>query len=251
MKKQWLVAGLIGLASVSVLTACGAAEKKEEAKQEATSKTSESSTKESTKESTTESSSSSSSSSAAEKKETTTAAAGFTAKNYADLDNMEFAINGKVYRVGETTLQTLIDDGVPFEQNSLNNAGNNVNPNASSSTFNVVVGDYWNLQLTVSNFTETAAAAKDLPISDLYFPLKKDRTQDVLTFAFPFDVTMDALKANAGEPTEVDHYEAEDGYTSDGLLYEYDSSKYFGQGGYEFEFIRGQFDGVFMKYLPR
>lgn len=251
MKKQWLVAGLIGLASVSVLTACGAAEKKEEAKQETTSKASESSTKESTKESTTESSSSSSSSSAAEKKETTTAAADFAAKTYADLDNLEFAINGKVYRVGETTLQTLIDDGVPFDDRTVGNVGNNVNPNSQSDTFHVVLDDYWTLQIWTANFTEAGAVAKDLPISKIYLPLKPDKTQNVATLAVPFDVTMDALKANAGEPTEVDHYDGGDGYTSDTLEYQYESSQYYSKGGYQFDFVKEKLNGVYITYLPR
>lgn len=164
---------------------------------------------------------------------------------------MEFAINGKVYKLGETTLQTLIDDGVPFEADSINNAGNNVNPNGQSDTFKIVLGDYWNLQVWTANFTEEGKAAKDLPISKIFYPHKQDKTQNVLTFNFPMDITLDSLKANAGEPTKFDHYDGDNGYTIDTAEYKYDSSLYFSEGGYSFEFTKGQFNAVTISYIPR
>ena len=45
-------------------------------------------------------------------------------ENYADLDNRSFVYNGKKFTLGESTLKDLIDGGIPFEQNSLNNSGN-------------------------------------------------------------------------------------------------------------------------------
>ena len=60
-------------------------------------------------------------SSDAEDAETTTAAKEKdTSKDenlWADFDNMSFKINGKTYTLGKTTLQEMIDDGVPFDEN--------------------------------------------------------------------------------------------------------------------------------------
>lgn len=175
---------------------------------------------------------------------------GFSSSTYADKDHLEFAINGKVYRLGETTLQTLIDDGVPFDTSTLNNAGNTVNPNSQSDTFKIVLGDYWYLQIWVGNFTDAPVVAKDLPITDIYFPMKQDKTQDILIFNFSFDLTMEALKANSGEPTENRHYDGDGGFTPDNLDYRYESSQYISKYGYSFDFIKGRFDAVRLIYLP-
>lgn len=237
MKKQWFVAGIITLASVSLLMACGSSDTKSVAKQEKTTEV----TMETTK-----------SSDSVDKKEKKSAtASNFSSTKYADTENMEFAINGKVYKLGETTIQTLIDDGVPFEENSLNNVGNNVNPDYVSDTFKVVVGEYWGLQIWAGNFTDAPKATKDLPITKIYFPFKKDQTQDILSFNFPTDLSMDDLKANSGEPTENDHYEGDGGYTSDNMQYEYESSTYLSKGGYQFNFIKGVLDNITITYIPR
>lgn len=246
MNNKWLKLGLISLMSVSALVACGS--KKEDVK---TTEPSKETVAKPSSEQTNTSSETSTSSSSETTTSSTASTSSFTAKTYADTENMEFAINGKTYRVGETTLQTLIDDGVPFESRDLANINNNVDSNSESSVFNVTVGDYWTLQLSVGNFTESPAQAKDLPIVDLYFPVKQDKTQSVLTLNVPWNVTIDELKANAGEPTKVDHYEADGGYTSDTLEYKYESSRYLRPGGYDFDFVRGQLNAVHMQYIPK
>ena len=80
----------------------------------------------------------------AEDAETTTAAKEKdTSKDgnlWADFDNMSFKINGKTYTLGKTTLQEMIDDGVPFDENDLANAGNNINPRYESSSFEIKLG---------------------------------------------------------------------------------------------------------------
>lgn len=244
MKKR-LLTSMVTLTSIAVLAACGSSQPKETAKsaaKETTEVTTTEATTQTTKEATTTS---------AAAKKTTTAATGFSGKNYADTEHIEFAINGKVYRLGETTLQTLIDDGVPFEAEGLNNAGNNVNSNSQSDRFDIVLGDYWKLQVWTSNFTEQGKPAKDLPISDIFYPHKDDQTQNVLTFNFPWDLTLDSLKANAGEPTKFDHYDGGNGFTIDTADYRYESSLYLSEGGYQFEFQKGKLSSVRLIYIPR
>lgn len=48
-------------------------------------------------------------------------------EEYADLDNRSFVYNGTKFTLGESTLKDLIDAGIPFGENDLNNSGNNVN----------------------------------------------------------------------------------------------------------------------------
>lgn len=251
MKKKWLIAGLICLTSTSVLAACGSKETDTKNEEQQTEQTSLSSTETISTQATTSEASTQASTQASSQKKTASSSAGFATKQYADTETMQFSINGKVYNMGETTLQTLIDDGIPFDENSLNNIENNVNPNGQSSVFKVVLGDYWNLQVSVANFTEEPKAAKDLPITDIYFPLKKDKTQSVVTFPFPEDLTIESLKANAGEPTEERHHDGNKGHYTDTLEYRYESSLYFTRGGYIFDFVDGRFNAVKISYIPR
>ena len=43
---------------------------------------------------------------------------------YVNMEQRSFAINGKVYTLGQTTLQEMIDDGVPFDEDDIANANN-------------------------------------------------------------------------------------------------------------------------------
>ena len=89
---------------------------------------------------------------ATEAAETTTAKASVDSSSdglWADFDRMTFSVSGKTYTLGETTLQEMIDDGVPFEEDDLANAGNNVNPNYESSSFNITLGEYAFAQVRV------------------------------------------------------------------------------------------------------
>lgn len=58
--------------------------------------------------------------------------------------------NGNVYTLGETVLQTLIDDGVPFDDRDIANVNNNISANNQSQGFRIeykrsstqYIGDY-------------------------------------------------------------------------------------------------------------
>lgn len=169
---------------------------------------------------------------------------------YIDLDNMQFSINGKTYTLGKTTLQELINDGVPFREDDLANAGNNLNKNSQSQGFRIELGEYWTAQVYAMNDTDGNKTAAECYINQVYLPLHNDETQNILTFAFPQDMTIDTLKANAGEPTDSRHYDGDDGYYSDTLEYTKESTKYFGDWGYTFEFMKGKLNYITLEYLP-
>lgn len=86
-------------------------------------------------------------------------------ENYADLDNRSFVYNGKKFTLGESTLKDLIDGGIPFEQNSLNNSGNNVNKNYETDRYTAEINDYVTMQFMFGNFTDSEQKAEDCVLS--------------------------------------------------------------------------------------
>ena len=169
----------------------------------------------------------------------TTPVEGFSS-TYADLNNRSFAINGKLYTLGVTTLQEMIDDGVPFDANDIANAGNNINPNYESQGFNITLGEYYSAQVYVGNWTDENKTMAECPISQIYLPVDLEEDNSILTFAFPLTITEEELRANSGEPTDFSDYTSDDGtYVSHTLEYKVDSERYYGDSGYRFEFTNG------------
>ncbi len=185
-----------------------------------------------------------------ESSEETQAQAPSSSGNYVDLNNMQFTINDKTYTLGKTTLQELIDDGVPFREDDLANANNNLNKNSQSQGFRIELAEYWTAQVFALNDTDGNKSAAECYINEVYLPVHQDKTQNILSFAFPLNVTMDDLKANAGEPTEVKHFDGEEGYYTDTLEYTTKSTKYYGDSGYTFEFTKDELKYVTIEYLP-
>lgn len=168
---------------------------------------------------------------------------------YVNFDEMNFYVNGKKFTLGKTTLQEMIDAGVPFDSEDLQNAGNNVKSNSESDCFKIMIGDYYYARVYFMNDTEDGKAAKDCFVHEISF--RYDDPQDVVTFDFPFDITMDSLKANSGEPNEEPfHYDGGDGYYSDTLKYTKESERYYNNSVYEFDFVKGEFDSIRMTYIP-
>ncbi len=168
---------------------------------------------------------------------------------YVNFDEMNFYVNGKKFTLGKTTLQEMIDAGVPFDSEDLQNANNNVKSNSESDCFKIMIGDYYYARVYFMNDTEEGKAAKDCFVHEISF--RYDDPQDVVTFDFPFDITMDSLKANSGEPNEEPfHYDGGDGYYSDTLKYTKESERYYNNSVYEFDFVKGEFDSIRMTYIP-
>ena len=182
-------------------------------------------------------------------------------ENYADLDNRAFVYNGKKFTLGESTLKDLIDGGIPFEQNSVNNSGNNVNKNYETERYTARINDYVTMQFMFGNFTDSEQKAEDCVLSyvrysHLYVPhpdyeasmnaeiseMMLDGAKQV-NFSFPTTITKDQLLEKCSENAE------EDGKV---VKYSVDSEIYMGSSGYTFEFddTTGQLKEVRISWLP-
>ena len=182
---------------------------------------------------------------------------------YVDFDNRSFAYNGKVFTVGESTFQDLIDGGVAFKEDDLNNINNNVNKNHSTSTYTVKISDYSSIQFEFINCTDDSMQEKDCVLSSarwytIYVPQFADdqkrnddiiadleKAAEVVSFSFPLTLKKDDLLAQA--PDYTDYSEGMEQYS-----YQVDSTKYFGGSGYKFEFNKdiGQLEEVYITWLP-
>lgn len=167
---------------------------------------------------------------------------------FINFEKMQFYINGKAYTLGKTTLQEMIDDGVPFETDDIANASNNLNSNTQSQGFKIRLGEYWTAQVYVMNDTDSNKTMSELAINEIYFPNKDDQTQDVITFAFPTNMSEEQFKKAAGKPTDVSNYEDGD-FTNNRYKFTRKSTRYYSDWGYTFEFIKGKLSYFQMKYL--
>ncbi len=182
--------------------------------------------------------------------------------NYADLENRSFAYNGKVFTLGESTLKDLIDGAIPFEENDLNNKGNNVNKNYETSTYTARINDYVTMQFRFVNTTGDTMTEEECPLSYvrifyLYVPqpdydaeMNAKITDCILDaansvcFAFPATLTKEQLLENSSENAEL----GERNYVN----YYIDSKVYIGSSGYHFEFndTTNQLEEMSISWLP-
>ncbi len=183
-------------------------------------------------------------------------------EKYADLDNRSFVYNGKVYKLGETTLQDLIDGGLPFDEKEIKNAENNVNGNHETSRYTINLNDLTFIQLVFINKTDDSMPEKDCLLSTvrwnvLYVP--HDDYQDSLieqivssindcakdlSFSFPYYLTKDELLEKCPDPTSTDEYGK--------VSYMVASEVYMGSSGYSFQFDKdtNQLKDVTISWLP-
>lgn len=168
---------------------------------------------------------------------------------WVNLDNRSFAVNGTVYTLGVSTLQDMIDGGVPFDEEDIANANNNLNSNTESQNFSIVLGEYYNAQVAVINTTEENKTMAECPISSIYLPVDLEESNDILTFAFPLTMTEDDLLAQAGEPTSQDSYSSGSDYTMNTYEYKVESENYYREIGYKFEFTNGVLSYVTINWI--
>ena len=179
-----------------------------------------------------------------------------TGAKYVNFDEMNFYINGKKYTLGKTTLQELVDDGVPFQEGEAENFGNNVKSHYQSGYIKIDCGVkngcyFW---IEVFNETDAGKPMNECYVNQILFKVLNDEgaAQTLVTFDFPFKtLTMDELKANSGEPTEKPyHNEDNPKYTYDTLEWTKKGTKFMNRNRYEFSFTNGVLKEINMTYIP-
>ncbi|MDO4701359.1 MAG: hypothetical protein Q4A47_01900 [Erysipelotrichaceae bacterium] len=178
----------------------------------------------------------------------TTVASTVLGEKYVDLDKRSFAINGKVYVLGEHTLQNLIDDGVPFHEDDIANAGNNLNDSTISEPFRVTLPSGNSIHISVVNTTGSNQKTADCKIASIYIPAMQNVAGSIFSFTFPHDLTEEALRQQAGEPTKYNEYVDGD-FVLHTLEYKVSSEKYLKDTGYSFEFVKGKLNSVTINWI--
>lgn len=173
-----------------------------------------------------------------------------TSGNWIDFDDIHFYVNGTKFTLGKTTLQDMIDAGVPFEEDDLANINNNVKVNYESNNYSITMGDYWSTTVSFGNYTDGNIAEKDAVLCYVSCYTRDDETQNVVSFDFPLDVDEETLLANAGEPTKSKTYDEDPDYVSSYYEYQKESEEYYGKYGYEFRYMNGELEAVTLDYLP-
>ena len=175
---------------------------------------------------------------------------------YVNFDEMNFYINGKKYTLGKTTLQDLIDDGVPFEDGELDDAKNNLKSRYQSSyiKLNPGVKGYY-VWIQVFNETDSGKPMNECYINEIYYKVtnlvKDGEKQNFITFDFPLDLKMEDLKANSGEPNgRTYHNEDNAKYIYDTLEWTKKGTKFMNSNRYTFDYTNGELKNVVITYIP-
>ena len=174
---------------------------------------------------------------------------------YVNFDDMSFYINGKKYTLGKTTLQDMIDDGVKFEEDDLENAKNNIKSHYQSSYFKIDPGvkNGCFIWIQVFNETDSGKPANECYVNEILYKVLSDEgaKQKVITFDFPLNLTLDELKANSGEPNEKPyHNEDNPKYIYDTLEWTKKGTKFWNSNRISFRFTNGALKEVSMTYIP-
>lgn len=240
MKKQFIAAALIAALG---LTACGEA------------KTSEKTSKKTTEAATTAETTEADETEVVIIEELTTDPVKVTSlptglsDKYADLDNRSFIYDGHLYKLGVSTLQDMLDNGVEFTKTDNYDKiwTKQLKGQANYGTFDCTVANS-SLQFTFGNPMKTEIPMKDCIIcqviyNDFESSIKRGDNDTKLQFAFPYSLTKDELITNSGEPTAKGYNEVM--YTVVSETYpEYDS-------GYKFHFNPdGQISLVEIEWIP-
>ena len=172
---------------------------------------------------------------------------------YVNFDEMNFYINGQKFTLGKTTLQDMIDAGVPFKEGELEDAKNNLKSKYQSAPFKVDIGKGFSCFIYVFNDTDSGRPSNECYVNEVtyYGSYTKGDTQNILTFDFPLNVTIDDLKANAGDPTEKPYHNEDDPkFIADYLEWTKQGKKYMNRNRYRFEFYNYELRNVTITYFP-
>ena len=159
---------------------------------------------------------------------------------------MKFYINGAEYTLGETKLSDMINNGVEFDNYAETDT---VEARYVSKPYKINVADNWSAFVEVMNESDEVASAADCIVCDSSITMRDGKTQDVVSYDFPLNMTEDELRQSAGDPTNESTHSSGD-YTNDTLEYTHEPEKYYGDCGYTFEFKNGQLQSVSLDWLP-
>ena len=131
---------------------------------------------------------------------------------YADTHTMGFSYNGQVFKLGEATVQQLLDSGLEMESKDLEE------DKVRHGSIEVQVNDSAKLTIKFEpNVGERSAPPAECILISMTLTCKKDveigdhsiqaningmKEDDAIKFGFPFDLTKEELVANSGEPDE-------------------------------------------------
>ncbi|MBR4404053.1 MAG: hypothetical protein IKT10_02975 [Clostridiales bacterium] len=176
-----------------------------------------------------------------------------TGAKYINFDEMNFYINGKKFTLGKTTLQDMIDAGVPFKEGELEDAKNNLKSNYQSAPIKLDIGKGFTASVYVFNDTGSGKPMNECFVNEItyYGSYTKGATQNVLSFDFPLNVTIEDLKANSGDPTEDPYHNEEDPkFIADYLEWTKKGTKYMNRNRYRFEFYNYELRNVSISFYP-
>ena len=172
-----------------------------------------------------------------------------------DFDDMHFYVNGKKYTLGKTTLQQMIDDGVPFAESDLKKLDQKIKKNQRQLTggFRIELDKFWSALIYVMNVEDGEKTLAECVIYRISVPSLTEKYENKanLTFDFPLNLTMDELVKAAGEPeaSNKSHYDGEKYYT-DTYSYKQKSKKFLGSKAFTFEFKNDVLNKVELDYIP-
>ena len=171
---------------------------------------------------------------------------------YVDFDDMSFWINGRKFTLGVSTLQDMIDAGVAFREEDLEDANNNLRKNLQSESFYFSISAHAYATVKVMNDTDKGKRLADCVLSRIYVTFSdhhEEKKDSALSFAFPLDMTKEQLEENAGEPNDKNRYEGSR-YVSDTYEYKKTGKRYYGYNKYCFIFYDDVLDYFYIEYLP-
>jgi len=172
-----------------------------------------------------------------------------------DFNDMHFFVNGKKYTLGKSTLQEMIDDGVPFEESDLKKVDQKIKKNQRQLTggFRIRLDKFWSALVYVMNVDEGEKTLAECVIYRISVPSLDQgyKNEANLTFDFPLNITMDELVKNAGEPAEGNKKHNDyDNYHTDTFSYKQKSKKFLGSKAFNFDYKNDVLNKVELDYIP-
>ena len=172
---------------------------------------------------------------------------------YADTQTIGFSYNGQVFRLGEATVQQLVDAGIEFDPKDLERSYSN----GDEIEAKIQMGGSAKLTIQCKPFGTYSAASTECVLSSLDLSgidnvkvsdtgveigtpdAMKDENSGV-KFNFPLDLTKEELVANSGEPAYI---KSTSTYVYEGpSLFRPDNDKYTARCRFVFD------NGVFFRY---